>query len=313
MILEATIAEMFAVQEHPPLLPKVSKFADRASDQFQQVLMELAEATIIHDVGAHERAIRKVAAHIGGIMTLAHLLGRRSMLVVADKVKKPTKMAVTSTVRLDAVPAVEFVEAIQDIVTREPRLAQSAEAVSQLYATEHAFAMARSADIKITQRVQAEVSRMIQEGMSVNEATKSIAKIGKRIEGFTDAYASTVFRTNAWTAFTAGEFEQAQDPDVADLVPAFEFSATLDGDTRPNHAAADGLVAATTDPIWNQFAPPLGYSCRCDLIPRDVYWLRSMNLIDANGQVRKRIPSNFSSARPDKGFGMGRGKLQLGA
>lgn len=305
MILEAAIAELFSADERPPLMPKAQRFAERATDQFAQVLQELAESVARRDVEAHERALARVRSHIAGILTLANLLGRRSILVTADRVEKRA-LSIKPRIQL-AVAKVEFVEAIEDIVTRDPRLAQSAAAVSNLYATEHAFAMARSADIKITQRVQQELTRLMREGVGVNQGGAALAKVAKGVENFTEAYARTVFHTNTMTAFTAGEFQQAQDPDVADLVPAFEFSSVGDGDTRPNHQAADGLIAATNDPIWQKYAPPLGFQCRCDLISRDIYWLRSMNLIDEHGNVRKRIPSGFAAAHPDPGFGQGRG------
>jgi SPP1 gp7 family putative phage head morphogenesis protein len=306
MILEAAIAQMFSDEEKPPLLPKATRFADRATDEFARALQDLAESIIRLDPQAHQAAMAKVAAYIGGILTISHLLGRKSILTVADRLK-PVAASVGSRIQLGAVPAVEFSEAIQDIVTREPRLARSAEAVAQVYSQQHAFALARSANLKVTQRVQQELARLMREGVGVQQSATAIAKIGKQIEGFTTAYAENVFRTNTMSAFTAGEFEQAQDPDVADLVPAFEFSAVGDGDTRDNHQAADGLVAAVDDPIWQRFAPPLGFQCRCAIISRDVYWLRSMNLIDDHGNVRKRIPPNFAAAHPDPGFGQGRG------
>ena len=44
-----------------------------------------------------------------------------------------------------------------------------------------------------------------------------------------------------------------------------EFLATLDDNVRENHRAADGLIAAPEDPVWNSLSPPLGHNCRCTL------------------------------------------------
>ena len=310
MILEASIAAMLAEQERPPLLPKVETFTDRAAHEFKAVIMALAEAHITRDPEAHQAAMEKMRAYIAGVLILGNLTGRRSMLIEADRAARKVAANAGSTVHLaaipDDVPRVEFKEAIADIVTREPRLARSAAEVSRIYANQHAFALARVTDLKVTSRVQQEIARGLKEGFGVAQSSANVARILGGMEGYADAYAETIFRTNAWTSFTAGQFEQARDPDVADVVPAFRFSSVGDSDTRPNHQAADGLIARTDDPVWNRFAPPLGFSCRCSIDTLDVYELRRMGRLDASGNVVAYYPPTFSQAHPDKGFGMGR-------
>lgn len=308
MILEASIAAMLAEQEKPPLLPKVERFSDAAAKEFEAVILEIAEAILKRDAQAHERALKKTQAYIGGILVLGNLTGRRSMLIEADRVAaQKVGMMATQGISLaaipDDIPKVEFRGAIEDLVRREPRLAKGAAEVSRLYANQHAFALARVTDLRVTQRVQQEIVRGLKEGFGVQESSANIARILGGLEDYAGAYAETVFRTNASTAFTAGQMQQAQDPDVAEVVPAFEFSSVGDGDTRPNHQAANGLIAPTDHQIWKTFAPPLGHRCRCDLITLDIYELRRRGLIDESGRVRVRIPPNFSQAKPDPGFG----------
>ena len=104
--------------------------------------------------------------------------------------------------------------------------------------------------------------------MGVPAASKVIQQLGD----FTRSYANTVYRTNLNTAYTAGRFQQAQEPGVRTVLPAMERWEIMDsavrrgrpidgpkGGTKENHAAAHGLVAATTDPIWNRVASPSGY------------------------------------------------------
>lgn len=317
MILEASIAAMLAAEERPPLLPKVETFAERASKKFQEILMDLAEAKLRRDPAEHAKALARVQSYIAGTLVLGNLTGRRSTLIEADKAAAKTgKMRAESGIKLaemptmpdypEEIPKVEFQEAIRDLVAREPRLAGSAAEVSRLYAERHAFALARVTDMRVTQRVQEEVVKSLREGRGGLESKAAIKNILEGVDDYMAAYSETIFRTNAWTAFTSGQFQQAQDPDVREVLPAFEFRSVNDGDTRENHAAADGLIAAVDDPVWNRFAPPLGFQCRCSLEAIEESELRRLGLIDQNGNVIKWVPPGFHNAKPDPGFGMGR-------
>jgi hypothetical protein len=55
--------------------------------------------------------------------------------------------------------------------------------------------------------------------------------------------------------------QQAQDPDVSDVIVGFRFEGVNDAFTRENHRAGFGSVAATDDPVWKMHKPPLGYNC----------------------------------------------------
>lgn len=275
----------------------------RSADEFQVVLNDLAVAVIRGDTRRAALLRARMATLIGETMALADLLGRRRTLLALDAHAPHIDRFMETPV----VPDVEFVEAVADLVRREPRLAAGAAAVSQLYSQRHAFALARSAELNITERVQKAVTDAAQRGEPVPVAADIIAEIGD----WSRAYGETVYRTNVATAYTAGRFQQAFDPEVADHFPAFEFRATMDGDTRTNHAAADGLIAATHDPIWERFSPPLGYNCRCDLQLLSIEEVRGARVMDPNGFIGRRLPATFGSARPDPGFGGGRPDRRL--
>jgi SPP1 gp7 family putative phage head morphogenesis protein len=248
----------------------------------------------------HELAVTEMGRYIGQVLAVCNLLGRRRTMIVARAtVGRAAQFATTLPSGL--IPATEFEEAVSDILEREPALAEGWAAVSELYTTQHGFALAKSADVEITRRVQAVVAQTIREGRAPGAAAEEIAGLG----GWTRAYAETVFRTNAATAYTAGTFEQARDPDIAAVMTAFEYLAARDADTRENHAALHGLIAATDDPLWNTYAPPCGYNCRCDLRLVSKYELEEMGLIGPAGQVLRRIPPNFSAGGPDPGFRTG--------
>jgi len=113
----------------------------------------------------------------------------------------------------------------------------------------------------VAQKVQEAISKTMQAGASDVPPSKVISEI----TGWSRAYADTVYRTNLCGAYSAGRLRQAMDPDVEDVVVGLRYVAAMDSNTRPNHAAAHGLVAAHDDPIWYDLAPPAGYACRCSL------------------------------------------------
>lgn len=109
-----------------------------------------------------------------------------------------------------------------------------------------------------------------------------------------DFHAETVFRTNVMDAYNQGRKSALEEPDTKEAFPAWEYSAILDGRTRPTHAAMDGKVFMADDPVWSRITPPAGYNCRCVLIPINSFdFTRDMLSSSAD------IPAGF----PDPGFG----------
>ena len=147
---------------------------------------------------------------------------------------------------------------------------------------------------------------MIADGKSTQDVENAILDIGESadmgaVRDWTRAYAGTCFRTNASTGYSNGRFEQAQDPDVKEVIPAFKFAALHDDRTRPWHEAAHGLIADTLDPIWATFRPPIGWNCRCSPNFISKFELERLGLLE-NGRVRRHVPPTFGSAHPDPGF-----------
>lgn len=73
----------------------------------------------------------------------------------------------------------------------------------------------------------------------------------------------TVFRTNMQSAYMAGRYQRMMDN--VQSRPYWEYDAVMDSRTRPSHAAMNGRVFPSDDPLWDTFFPPNGYNCRCSV------------------------------------------------
>lgn len=271
---------------------ELERFLNRRTTLFAEAVDNLVRSKFAaYD---YNSALAEMAELIQKTQIIANLNGRRRVLLQADRLPARVAFADTADTPITSIP---FEEAIENLITRDPRLAEGWRAVAQLYNTEHAFALARSVDQVVTNRVQDAIAQAMRTGQGSVEPEVIIQTLGD----WDRAYASTVYRTNANTAYTEGRFEQAKDPEVAEVVPAMEFVSLLDGRTRPNHAAAHGLIAATDDPIWNRFAPPIGFQCRCGAELVSVFDLEDRGLI-RSGKVLRYLPPTFSRAHPDEGF-----------
>lgn len=76
----------------------------------------------------------------------------------------------------------------------------------------------------------------------------------------------TVIRTNISEAVNEARKTTFLDPEVKEFVPALQYSAIMDDRVTPSHAAMDGRIYKSTDPIWDIWTPPNRYNCRCLLI-----------------------------------------------
>lgn len=202
-----------------------------------------------------------------------------------------------------AVPRVLPLEAVADLVSRIPELAQSAEEVRAVYNRGHGFALARSASELLTERVQAALVRAFVAGTPLTETVDLVQALGD----WPAAYAEVVVRTNLTTAHAAGRFREAAKLQELGLVAALRYRTMGDAEVRrgrevdrgENHAAMDGFVAALDDPVWDGLAPPLGYNCRCVVTPVDEGDLTPAQRV----VVQSRRAARPAGAVPHAGFG----------
>lgn len=83
-----------------------------------------------------------------------------------------------------------------------------------------------------------------------------------------------IFETNMQTAYAAGHWAQIRQT-KADA-PYLMYDAVDDGNTRPEHAAWNGLVLPADDPWWQTHYPPNDWGCRCGVIQLSADQVRAM-------------------------------------
>lgn len=189
-------------------------------------------------------------------------------------------------------------DAIEALLAREPVLAETADEVMRAV-DNGSFAALGAA----TQHVAEVVRDKIVSGMSEGKSRDEIAQEITGDTGWSDAYAQTVYRTNVTRAYSDGVKAMASKPELSGAIVGYQFSATMDSDTRPNHAAANGFTALSHDPAWHTLEPPLGFNCRCRLLAltRQEAQRRGIDLSEVS---RVPIPEG---AGPDEGFKRRRG------
>lgn len=273
---------------------ELQKFLDKSAASFYRAMRDIFWAR--YGKGESNNAIKDMAGLISRTMILADLNGRKRVLMEADQASKRKHFSIEKS----PISSLPFLEAIEDITSRDPRLAKGYLEVQKLYNTEHVFALAKSINANLTKRLQSAISDLSSDGGGLPE----FEKIWKEITPWAQSYGDTVFRTNASTSYNQGRFAQAEDEDVAEVIPAMVFINMHLPASRPWHEAADGLIAATNDSIWKTFRPPLGYSCFCGTNFVNRYELERRGLFK-DGKVITFYPPNFASAHPDKGFNSG--------
>lgn len=199
---------------------------------------------------------------------------------------------------LPPIMGLPFEEALQNLMDRAPVLAISIDAIRRAYGMNQQFALIRSTEQVITEKVQGLLAETLAQGRSFESFRQAFEELNQA--GFVDQYASTVFRTGLTTAYSGGRLAQADQN--RDAIAGLEYQAVGDADTRQNHQAADGLIAEVDDPVWNLLSPPLGFNCRCTLRIISRVEAEREGLLDETGRLPRAVvpPAAFPDQR---GFG----------
>lgn len=263
--------------------------------------------------------LAKLREQLSQVLAMSSLLGRRRVLLqVAAKLRTHKLTAVCDRSSLDEsllaaspnplIPAIPFAQAINDILKRYPVLAIGYRNVQKAYARGHAFALAKSTDLILTRKVQDTLVKAISQGGPRYKTEDTIAALGD----WSRSYTEVVYTTNTTTAYAAGVVAQAYDPDIEEVCPAMKFMGNAGPPSDLACTALVGLVAATKDPIWNRYLPPIHYRCGHTIGLEDRWELKKRGLLNKDGSVKRYLPQGYQRGGPEPGFRSGQVARRLG-
>ncbi len=302
-----------------PAQDELEQIQQTAVPEFQKAMTRFAFEIVNSslDITKRNRAEAKFSDMLIDIMTFADIFGRKRMFMEVNRANQRPQpqrefISFSESERNVFVQGFQigidfgrpkFFEAILDIFKRFPKMAtddsgnplppgEAFRKVQEIYQQDqNAFVLARSTSAKLTKRVQKEILKQIALGKSGDDAAEVIAEMGD----FTRSYAETVFRTNVSRAYNAGRMRQAADPEIQEVIGAFEFETADDDDVRFTHEDADKFLAPLSDADWDRVSPPLSYNCRCSLRMVDKFELERRGLLQ-NGVVIRVEPRNLQNA-----------------
>lgn len=139
-------------------------------------------------------------------------------------------------------------------------------------------------------------SKQLPTGAAVREARRNLEDMG--ITTSKPAIIETLVRTHSQIAFGAAQYKAEQTGYAKDVIWGYTYATVGDDRVRDEHAEMEGVTRPADDPIWDDWWPPNGWNCRCQLLPITVY--------DDELQNSTEIPKDVS---PDTGFDFNPGKM----
>jgi SPP1 gp7 family putative phage head morphogenesis protein len=146
-----------------------------------------------------------------------------------------------------------------------------------------AFVSAGVAKSAILEDLHRAVVKAVEGGMTRQQFRKEFDQIlagrgwpfnARDSKGYRDWRAGVIYDTNLRMAYAAGHWKQMQE--TADSRPYLEYSAELDGKTRPLHREWHGTILPIDHPWWKTHYPPNGWNCRCKVISRSAADLKRL-------------------------------------
>ena len=124
-----------------------------------------------------------------------------------------------------------------------------------------AWTVARITEHQVMLRVKRKLEQVIERGETLAVFRKWL---GADAIGWTSAYTELVFRMAVLGSYSKARWEEINDPDLGDEFGWLMYDAVNDDRTRKTHAALDGK-AWEKDEFPDEWYPPNGYNCRCEV------------------------------------------------
>jgi len=119
----------------------------------------------------------------------------------------------------------------------------------------------------------------------------------------------TTIRTNMSTYFNNARMNEFNDPEIADFVQAYEYSAIIDSETTDFCNGHNGEIIKANDPRLPNLTPPAHYNCRSLLVPitadeeYTAKWSNSYTKEVINKNTGEKQKVTIDIQQPAKGFG----------
>lgn len=180
-----------------------------------------------------------------------------------------------------------FDDGIDDLLSRTPVLANTAQELRARYRRERVFGATLITVNSMLQRIRQRIAEGLAQGDSPADVEEAIQDEAPQMGNW---YAQTVARTNINTAYTEGRIAQAKR--FSGFIVGLEFDAINDAQTRDSHEICDGMRAPTDDEVWTLMRPPLDYNCRCQVITLTRPEAQGIEgALNENGRLRRWHPT----------------------
>lgn len=163
--------------------------------------------------------------------------------------------------RPSAAPA-KFEEAVRWFRERVP-MTEAEYADLESDARHRSFTVAGVAQLDLVTDVWRAIVRAVDEGTTLEDFRDEVGRKLEAAWGEDDGHRlETIFRTNVQAAYSAGRYEQMNDPAIRKARPYKKLSVVLDGRTSDICEALADTVLPADDPFWETHNPPLHFGCR---------------------------------------------------
>jgi len=126
------------------------------------------------------------------------------------------------------------------------------------------FTSAIVTDADLATALKESLTQALAQGQSLQEWKKTIGPLFDKL-GYTRLnpwQAEFIYHNKTGLAYGVGQWAKLQD--VKDAFPYWQYSTRKDHRVRDAHRALEGKIFASED---KQYYPPLGWNCRCTVIP----------------------------------------------
>jgi SPP1 gp7 family putative phage head morphogenesis protein len=159
-----------------------------------------------------------------------------------------------------------------------------------------AWSVANTTSFAVLQAMRESLAVAMEQGQTLEQWQ---AGLGDLVQTFTGGHLETIFRTTLATAYESQRFDELMGDEFVEYLV---FDAINDDRVRPDHLALDGKAWLRKE-FPPEYWPPLGYNCRCTVIPADFPELKALGAVEVPGRyVRDEAgdpilpPEGFRSA-----------------